>query len=105
LDTPKLRAPHVQDIGTYNRLSYLLDDFRMHGVSATMRRFGGILAAFIGPSGNVLETMCLKCSPVPDSSLLQTLTTIPTLRHLRLVDSFVGELFMVGLARNIQDTC
>lgn len=104
LDTPNLRALRAQNLVPYGTLSNHLDLDGMRGVNAAMERVGGNLAAFIRRNGFELNTLYLNCSSIPDASLLQLLTSNRSLRHLHLIDSFVGETFTLGLAQNMQDT-
>jgi hypothetical protein len=104
LDTPNLRTLRAQNLVPYVTLSNRLDLDGMRGVNAAMERFGGNLGTFIRRNGLELDTLYLNCSSIPDASLLQLLASNRILRHLHLIDSFVGEPFMLGLVQNKQDT-
>jgi len=103
LDTPNLRTLRAQNLVPYYTLLNCLDLEGIRGVNAVMERFGGNLATFIRRNGLTLNTLYLNCSSIPDTSLLQLLTSNRILRHLHLIDSFVGEPFMLGFAQNTQD--
>jgi hypothetical protein len=85
---PKTSCLHIRP---YNVLVDLLEMRGMHGVTADMEQFGGILVAFTRMS----ETICLKCSPISDVSFLRMLAKFRNLRRLHLADSFISGLCSV----------
>jgi len=96
LQAPRLRTLDCRDLVPRSVLECDLDAAGMGRVTATLKKFGEELGAFI-ERGTQLEKMHLASSSMPDASFLRILERIRGLRHLHLEDSFVSNSLIFNL--------
>lgn len=68
-----------------------------------MKNLGQTLQDFISFTKD-LQTLRLQSSHIPDISLLPILAGVPALKHLQIIDSFIGRKFATGIIRDSKDT-